>query len=153
MNDYVRQIISIARNIGLNEEVTPPFFDVDKSNPKKTSAVSPKKGDIGKNLNRGVNDKMLGDFDDDDYIDASDRDVKVLEFRDARHFEEAMKILAEDPEIGHPTYERGIDSKSIIFHLWKADESMKKRINKAISLLKKYGLVQDTKYHPHYRKR
>lgn len=132
----------------------PPFFEVDKENDIKATPVEKPnlKLDKENELKRGVNDKFLGDWDDTEIVDNTEKDIRVVEFRDASHFEEAMRILADDIEIGHPTYEKGVDNKSMIFHLWKANDAMKERIEKAIARLTDYGIVQDTKYYPHVRK-
>lgn len=143
-----------AINGGGKVKTKPSFFEVDKENDfDATPYKDPKiKVDRAEELKRGVNDKILGDWDEDNIVDNTRRDVRVVEFRDDRHFEEALQILAEDDEIGHPTFEKGVDNKSLIFHLWKATDSMKERIEKAIDRLIDYGLVQNTRYYPHYRK-
>ena len=137
----------------LQEDVTlPSFFELGE-NPVKKSPVEKKvKTEIGKNLKRGVNDKMLGDFSDEDYVHNKKRDVRVVEFRDERHFDEALSILGRDLDIGVPSYERGIDNKSMVFNVWKADDKMKKRIEDAIDLLMTFGLVQNSAQYPHFRK-
>ena len=149
------QILSAVNEIMSDYEgtdTTPPFFTVDSTNPKRTKVAKKKEGEIGKDLKRGVNDTLLGDLTDDQIQGNGGKDIQTVEFRDSRHFEEAVRILADDFEIGHPTYERGVDAKSLIFHLWKASDDMKERIEKAIERLIDYGLVQDTKQYPHFRK-
>jgi hypothetical protein len=129
----------------------PSFFEVDPSNPEtSTYSVKPVKTEIGKNLPRGTQDQMLGDSEP---VDVEGRDVRVLYFRDPRHIEDAFSILADHDDIGHPTFQRGSDGKSLIFYFWKADDKMKDKMEKAIKVLKDAGLLLDTVQYPNYAKR
>lgn len=126
----------------------PPLFDVRKGkdgDPKATSREEWPKGKKGYDeLERGVGSmNALADPAFDARKKGQVRETITMVFRDQRHIADAMRALADDPEIGHPTYELGTDGKSLVFPVWKMNDEMGAKTKKAVSLLKKMGLAEE----------
>lgn len=118
--------------------VRPPFMDT-----KAKGASFPKAGkDLDKpfEYERG---HTPADALGKDAAKAEPKDIIMVRFQDPRHVGEAMALLAQSE--GQPTYELGQDGQSIVFHVWKADDSMKERMKKAVKALKASSLEVEIK--------
>lgn len=133
------------------DPVLPPFFE-EPGKPKKgkydvDDAPDPGKKPKGKKkLPDGAEELEYGVSGIDVLADAAEEGSAeheriTVEFRDQRQLEDAYRVLGEDPEIGTPTYELGTDGKSLVFHPWKADDSMKDRIKAAVKRLVDDGIA------------
>ena len=125
----------------------PPLFDIRKGKDgdptKATDREEWPKGKKGyDDLERGVGSmNALADPAFDARKKGPDRERITMVFTDQRHITDAMRALADDPEIGHPTYELGTDGKSMVFPMWKMSDDMKGKAKKAVALLKKMGIA------------
>lgn len=139
------------RILGMVEEIekasVPTHFELAPGE-KNTAPSGMEKKSYGKkeykDLERGVGSMdALADPAMKARERSDEKEEIVVQFRDPRFIADAMRFMADDPTIGHPTYNLGTDGTSLSFPMWKMTPDMKERTKRAIAMIKKKGLGEE----------